>query len=1037
MRKMRILILCCTLALTSLAQGGMYEFYEPQVKHVTIHEGKHAAGHYPYNHMASIEWFDGKFHCVWGAHAETHKEGVPGQVNLWATTEDFSRWPAPQRLAHCGANALPADPECVQWQPNLLNFKDKELWCVWSFNSGKEELDGLWLSKLRQGRSEWEHNRIARRQDVNGLSCSIFASQNPVLLKSGRVLAPVTLNYRDPKHDAGKGHAQGVTIRRWNACFYSDDDGKSWKCSPPLSAIDEADAQWEPFFYEQSDGQIRYYARNFTRAVDPLSWRYTTVGTGAKKDEPLLFPDDPVFSFMETANCRPQVFQLPCGRYCLLQQDAFVNHRDYRTRLNVALHFSRSGADDFVAATPVSRHNVISAYPQGVAHGNAIYMAYTVGDGRGPRGIEGAQISPLPDKEHRYLWPRSRETVVIREHLNADGQKEVYPYKPGERTELPVLKQAENRTVVRFGGRASAGVEIDRPDFESAQCLTIKFEARILRLQEKGMLILCSFGDRMPIRIGVPANRPNALYAYTRDQWRPVCDFAAGQWHNVKLTFRPETFLVGIDDAEPVGFPNPLNNPNPRLYLGDGFESEQHNSNAGSEFLIDLDSVQSEVHGPHYISGASDLKDRIKSQLRITRPDYIVYVPKADRNISDTGNEHFLVFDVPDGSLMAVWTQSSVENFSADTPPDQHICFSRSTDNGSTWSEPRIIAGPQKAGDGNMAGWAYPLVSRKGRIYVLYSQSIGRHDSFIHHTAWIYGRYSDDNGATWSQPQQVPVARSVNDNPDPTMPPNMLVWQKPLRLARDGKYLAGFTRWSSFAVRPPIPERGLGSADSRVEFMRFENIDDNPEPQDIAITWFMSNHDALAVPFPGHPGNSVCQEPSIVKLPDQRLFCVMRTHAGSPYWTISSDQGENWSQPRPLLEKDGGDPLLHPVSPCPIYDVGGNEAGSGNYVLFIHGHDNRTYTGYRPKPAVTGWNRRPVQLLAGRFQAGAQQPVWFDEPQFFMDHDNTSLGKPGTSGRMDLSLYSSFTVRDGVPVLWYPERKFFLLGRIIPRGEVR
>jgi hypothetical protein len=32
---------------------------------------------------------------------------------------------------------------------------------------------------------------------------------------------------------------------------------------------------------------------------------------------------------------------------------------------------------------------------------------------------------------------------------------------------------------------------------------------------------------------------------------------------------------------------------------------------------------------------------------------------------------------------------------------------------------------------------------------------------------------------------------------------------------------------------------------------------------------------------------------------------------------------------------------------------------------------------------------------------------------------------------MDLSFYSSFTVHDGKAVLWYPDRKFFLLGRII------
>ncbi|MBT8044391.1 MAG: glycoside hydrolase [Verrucomicrobiae bacterium] len=437
---------------------------------------------------------------------------------------------------------------------------------------------------------------------------------------------------------------------------------------------------------------------------------------------------------------------------------------------------------------------------------------------------------------------------------------------------------------------------------------------------------------------------------------------------------------------------------------------------------------------PYFIASPAELKARMAKQLHITKPDYVVFVPKLEEEgPSDTGNEHFLVFDGPDGSLMAVWTQSSVENSSPETPPDQHIVFSQSADEGKTWSPARILVGPKKAGDGHMASWAFPLVSRKGRIYILYNQSIGRHDSFIHTTAWLHGIYSDDNGATWSQPQNVPVARSINDNPDPTMPPNILCWQKPTRLGKEGRYLAGFTRWTSFAVRPPSP-KSLGTADSRVEFMRFENVDDNPEPRDLQISWFMSDEKALAVPCKGYPQNSVCQEPSIVKLPDGRLFCVMRTAAGSPFWSVSADLGETWTKPRRLLDKDGGKPLRHPVSPCPIYDVEGNEAGSGQYVLFIHDHDGH-FKGFRPKPLVLGFVRRPVYLVRGNFQPGADQPVWFEAQELFMDHDNTSLGKPGTNGRFDMSLYSSLTARKGQTVLWYPDRKFFLLGRILKREE--
>ena len=77
-------------------------------------------------------------------------------------------------------------------------------------------------------------------------------------------------------------------------------------------------------------------------------------------------------------------------------------------------------------------------------------------------------------------------------------------------------------------------------------------------------------------------------------------------------------------------------------------------------------------------------------------------------------------------------------------------------------------------------------------------------------------------------------------------------------------------------------------------------------------------------------------------------------------------------------------------------------------------------------------SNRMSNIIAPDFPlSGADQPVWFDEPKLFMDHDNVSLGKPGTNGRMDLALYSSFTVRQERPVLWYPDRKFFLLGRVI------
>jgi hypothetical protein len=408
----------------------------------------------------------------------------------------------------------------------------------------------------------------------------------------------------------------------------------------------------------------------------------------------------------------------------------------------------------------------------------------------------------------------------------------------------------------------------------------------------------------------------------------------------------------------------------------------------------------------------------IEQQRTATKPDFTVFVPDpTDTSLAQTGNEHFLCFDGPDGSLMTIWTQSTGEG-----QPDQHIVFARSDDEGKTWTKPRVIAGPAKAGQGAIASWAFPLVSKRGRIYVLYSQHIGKFDTFFHTTGRLDGIFSDDNGKTWSPPATIALPRTSRDNPDASMPPNIICWQKPQRLAKDDRYFAGISRWTSKAVFKN-PGKTWMSYDGAVEFMRFENIDDNPPVDQIAIKWFAFDREALTVPHPEFPQVSICQEPSIVKLPDGRLFCVMRTMAGSPFWSQSRDLGERWTKPARLFDRDGGAAVKHPLSPCPIYDAAG-----GRYVMLIHNNDGNL-PGADPKQ--TGSNRRPIYLLAGRFEKDAQQPVWFAKPKLLMDHDGTPLGAAGSKGRVDLAMYDSFTTRGGRRVLWYPDRKFFLLGKVI------
>jgi len=404
-------------------------------------------------------------------------------------------------------------------------------------------------------------------------------------------------------------------------------------------------------------------------------------------------------------------------------------------------------------------------------------------------------------------------------------------------------------------------------------------------------------------------------------------------------------------------------------------------------------------------------------EVQRTEPDYIVYKPGSlDGSTYDTGNEHFLVTDAPDGALMAVWTQSSYEGAG-----DHRIMFSRSLDDGITWEKPTRIVGPTKPGDGFMASWGFPMTTRSGRIYVLWNQYQGIDDVIHQHTGTMDGCYSDDLGKTWSKPATVPMPRSPYDHPDPKVPSNWIVWQLPIRDLK-GRWFTGFSRWVSKAVRTPPHNNSWTAWETVVEFMRFENLDDDPEVEDIQISYPAWGDQAMRVPHYANPMLSIAQEPSLVRLPDRRLFCTMRTASGMVWYTVSADDGQTWRNPQPLLRKDRGLPVLEPLCCCPIYEL-----TPGEYILLHHNNDGR-FEGCQPED--THKNRRPAFIARGEFRPGAEQPIWFSASKMLMDNGGHGIGP---LKRIECGVYPSFTRRGGNYVLWHPDRKFFLVGKKITR----
>ena len=396
-----------------------------------------------------------------------------------------------------------------------------------------------------------------------------------------------------------------------------------------------------------------------------------------------------------------------------------------------------------------------------------------------------------------------------------------------------------------------------------------------------------------------------------------------------------------------------------------------------------------------------ELVARLKGELtreevidvNVTSPDYAVFIPpnpgKRQERVKavthDIYNDHFqVIYDERRKCHYAFWTQATREPMA-----DHHTAFRKSVDGGRTWSPLKVLAGSMSTNRADLAknpgaSWQQPMLAKTGRLYVLWGRSTDH---------LMGGRYSDDGGETWSEPDIVDF--------DPRTPREVASgagraswwcnWQRPLRLGPEGHFLVGSSR-----------------GDDGLEFWEFPNIDDNPDIKNVKVLVHNTGDKALKVPFRNERGRCICEEASIMKLPDGRLFAVMRATGGAAVWSVSSDQGRNWTQPEQLRTKDGGELIRHSVSPCPCYDWKGCEAGSGLYFGLFH-------------LEVTD-HRGPLFFVPGKFNPTAHQPVEFTgRPKLFEPRSHWN------------SFYTSYTTApDGTGTLWYPDAaKFYLLGRDI------
>ncbi len=420
---------------------------------------------------------------------------------------------------------------------------------------------------------------------------------------------------------------------------------------------------------------------------------------------------------------------------------------------------------------------------------------------------------------------------------------------------------------------------------------------------------------------------------------------------------------------------------------------------------------------PVFSQGRKDPRLTDKEWLR-SRPDVVVYTPKGK---ADGDNEHFLVFEAPKSDeLLATWNQSSCEGRG-----DNRAVIARSKD-GVHWSPPKFIVGCKPGDKGGQASWPWPVIAAKtGRIYLFYTKQTEHTDRNPQGCGTMGCMVSDDNGHTWSPGLDIPMPRNRFDHPDPNVPKHWITWQLPIRDSQ-GRQIVGYTQCTSPAVNKRMWTFGWWAIESRCQFMRFENIDEGPDPADLKITWLPKDPNGLAVRHPNHDWSAL-QEPSLVLLPDGRLFCVTRSWTGHIWYAVSSDDGETWTKPAKLLYRDAGEPVKHPLAPCPIYKL-----KDGRFLLLFHNNDGHVgkhnQREVKWKTNHLNFVRHPAFIAVGEFRPRAKQPIWFSRPKKILDTNGVPVGPKGTA---EIATYTSLTERDGRRVLWYPDRKHFLLGKVL------
>eukprot|EP01046_Picozoa_sp_COSAG06_P017040 COSAG06_NODE_1145_length_10532_cov_16.966261_2_plen_752_part_00 len=575
-----------------------YTVYWPNVTRGFIVDATHHASPLQENHDASIQWFDGRFIAAFNGAANA-SEISRRQLNRVVSSVDGLTWGTPEPLYEDACADKGAT--CQQWQPSMAVVQQPKhspaLWAFWCQFQGATthtatfNQSAWFMSVLETGSKQWKHKRFdSPTRDTYGRNWILFPTQNPVQLASGRVLVPISMMPNGPTSQKG-----GIS-----SVLYTDDGGLTFQLSPgtPQASTVLATSAWEPDVWEQprKDNSGNSTVHMILRAVSYGVRSDQVLQYTASDDEGCTWEPLQVLPIESVPN-RPGIGKLPAeqesGRVLMLDSDwsprSPLTSIGESCRFNLAMFCARPGdGPRFTAGFGFTGDEDFVMYPQWTAINNSLYVAYS--QGMVQRSIKFARISPLPDPQKFYVFPRS-EYVGNGGVRSNDGSDEHNLQLCGGSAGVDLDATARNAgDIVQL--QFSFGIHQDGPASTTARStiVTVGDALNPLRLQvtsDLRMLISSDNGAEIALNRSVE-----------RGQWIAVTVATGGSFTNISIGQNDSVAnTTTIDDAKqtPSFAVIPHSPSNTWLYLGEGFSTARQ----GQDFFHAAD-VQSRPSATNY-----------------------------------------------------------------------------------------------------------------------------------------------------------------------------------------------------------------------------------------------------------------------------------------------------------------------------------------------------------------------------------------------------------------------------------------------------